>query len=120
MPIGHGYLAHHVKQRTKISDTTGRNVQISDFNRIEMLVERQSLLIESLIRMIVERGVCTADELNELARTIDEEDGVVDGRRSTDMMVARGVVTCPGCSRKTSAKNPVCQWCGVEMPFQYV
>jgi hypothetical protein len=85
-----------------------------------LLAERQSLLIEALIRMIVEKGICTAEALNDLARAIDEEDGVVDGRRSTDMMVARGVVTCPHCQRKTSAKNPLCQWCATELPFQYV
>jgi hypothetical protein len=51
--------------------------------RLEQLEEdftRLHLLVQSISRMLVAKGVCTEDELVDLAMVIDAQDGVVDGR----------------------------------------
>lgn len=120
MVMPYRLLNDRVARREPVGAPAHGGVPASEFTRLEMVVERHSLLIESLIRMLIDRNVCTADELNDLARIIDEEDGRVDGRRSSSMMVARGAVTCPSCSRLTPARLPTCQWCAKDLPFQYV
>ena len=43
-------------------------------------VDRQRLVIEVLVRTLIDKGISTRDQLNALANLVDMEDGVRDGR----------------------------------------
>ena len=52
----------------------------------------------------------TDDELVHAIHTIDERDGVADGR------ISQAARVCPHCHRKALTRNPTtCSWCGGEL-----
>jgi hypothetical protein len=51
-----------------------------DAARLERALGELALATKMLQRLMVEKGVCSQDELLDTMRTIDAEDGVQDGR----------------------------------------
>jgi len=51
-----------------------------DAARLQATLEELALATKALQRMLVEKGVCSSDELAKTLREIDLEDGVADGR----------------------------------------
>ena len=51
-----------------------------DAARLQTALEELALATKALQRVIVEKGICRADELEKTLRAIDREDGVEDGR----------------------------------------
>lgn len=51
-----------------------------DGARLQVALEELALATKALQRILVAKGVCRADELADMIRTIDREDGVEDGR----------------------------------------
>jgi hypothetical protein len=51
-----------------------------DGARLQIALEELALATKALQRMLVDKGVCRADELEATLRTIDREDGVEDRR----------------------------------------
>lgn len=76
--------------------------------RLEQRLAAAELMVETLARAVVRAGVLTEDELFALARTVDLEDGILDGRR--DMNKLRKI--CPSCHRANPTERPRCMWCG--------
>ena len=52
-----------------------------DVARLQATLEELALATKALQRTMVEKGVCSSDELAKTLREIDLEDGVADGRR---------------------------------------
>lgn len=52
-----------------------------DVARLQETLEELALATKALQRTLVEKGVCSSDELAKTIREIDLEDGVADGRR---------------------------------------
>ena len=50
-----------------------------DAARLQATLEELALATKALQRMLVEKGVCSSDELAKTLREIDLEDGVADG-----------------------------------------
>ncbi len=65
------------------------------------------LAMETLIRLGISNGTYTEQQFFDMARKIDSEDGIMDGRR--DLMRMRKV--CPTCGKPNSADKGVCMWC---------
>ena len=57
--------------------STGGSV---DAERLESAIGELALAVKTLQRMLLEKGVCTADELRAKLRLLDLEDGREDGR----------------------------------------
>ena len=76
-------------------------------NDLERRLGALELAVETLVRLGVTHGTYTEEEFLQLAREIDAEDGVTDGRR--DLMRMRKI--CPTCKKPNSADKPVCMWC---------
>jgi len=55
-----------------------------DVARLERLLGELALATKTMQRLLVEKGVCQADELARRLREIDLEDGVDDGRSRLD------------------------------------
>ncbi len=51
-----------------------------DAGRLQAALEELALATKALQRVIVDKGLCSADELRSAVRAIDREDGVEDGR----------------------------------------
>jgi len=51
-----------------------------DAERLERALGELALAVKTVQRIAVEKGLCSAEELQEKLRTIDREDGQVDGR----------------------------------------
>ncbi len=51
-----------------------------DAARLQVALEELALATKALRRILVEKGVCRADELETTLRAIDREDGIEDGR----------------------------------------
>jgi hypothetical protein len=51
-----------------------------DVERLERAIGELALATKTMQRMMVEKGVCTPDELAQKVRAVDLEDGAPDGR----------------------------------------
>jgi hypothetical protein len=51
-----------------------------DAERLQGALEELALAVKTVQRALVEKGVCSADELRRTMRAIDKEDGREDGR----------------------------------------
>lgn len=76
--------------------------------RLEQRLAAMELAMETVCRVLVKSNRITEEEFFRLAREIDAEDGILDGRR--DLNKLRKV--CPQCSRPNAADRGVCMWCG--------
>ena len=84
--------------------------QASGLYQMQKELEKQRLLIEVLIRALVDKGLYTRDQLNALANLVDMEDGVRDGR----ITPKRGVKHCANCGRVKMNVSGSCLYCGHE------
>ena len=55
-----------------------------DTNRLERALDELALASKTLQRLLVDKGVCTAEEFRRKLHEIDAEDGQIDGRSSID------------------------------------
>jgi hypothetical protein len=74
------------------------------------------LVIEVLIRALVEKGLYSREQLNALANLVDMEDGVRDGRLKVD----KEIETCSGCGRTLMNKTGTCLYCGNQEVIEIV
>ncbi len=80
-------------------------------DRLEQRQAAMELAMETLIRAVIRKGLMTEEEFFKLAREIDAEDGVVDGRR--DLNKLRKM--CPQCRKASPSERPRCMWCGTDL-----
>ena len=71
-------------------------------------LDRHRLIIEVLVRAIIDKGLYTREQLNALANLVDMEDGYRDGR----LKPKKGVRTCSFCGRTMMNKTGTCLYCG--------
>src|SRR5262245_5233390 len=76
-------------------------------------VERLVLVTEAMWELLSERTGLTVAELAERVRTLDAQDGHLDGKRGAP---APSQVRCPSCQAVVPAGKTICQFCGAEVP----
>jgi hypothetical protein len=69
------------RTRAEASAVRGGSGQV-DAERLERALGELALATKAMQRMLVEKGICTPDELAQKVRAIDLEDGSADGRAS--------------------------------------
>jgi len=74
-------------------------------------IERQNLIIQTLIVMLLDKGVITEDDFRETARRVDMCDGERDGRLSEDKSLA----PCPDCRGLNPNTATKCAHCGAAL-----
>jgi len=77
-------------------------------DRLELQVERLTLLTVALSELLTEQGTFTEDRLRAKVAEVDLRDGKADGRLTSPPL------TCPTCSRVKSGTRPRCVWCGTD------
>jgi len=83
----------------------------SDVVGLRIRLERQSLLIQTLLMILLEKKVVDEAEFREWLDYVDELDGAKDGRLKED----RSPVACPACKRNNPRQASRCQYCGHEL-----
>jgi hypothetical protein len=107
--LGHvefGQIEVDLSRKTKSQSSA----QTSALYQMQKELEKQRLLIEVLIRALVDKGLYTRDQLNALANLVDMEDGIRDGRIAPE----RGVRHCGNCGRVKMNVSGSCLYCGHE------
>jgi hypothetical protein len=83
---------------------------------LEVLVARQALLIETLARLLMAKGVVQERELDEWLSWVDKLDGSADGK----LRVPRTPTMCPSCNRANPPTIGKCMYCGTEFPQRFL
>lgn len=81
---------------------------------LETRLEQQELLLEALVRGILDRGLMTREEIQDLVAQADLEDGVEDGRMGPSRI--KKAPKCGTCERPVNPKREHCVYCGAEVP----
>ena len=102
----------HAYDRIASITRTGaaQRTQSSDMVDLQMRLERQNMVIQALLMLLVEKKVIGADEFEQWIEYVDGLDGRVDGRLAPDRSPQR----CPRCQRNNSSTAVQCQYCGSE------
>jgi hypothetical protein len=83
---------------------------------LQAQVARQYLMIQTLCRILIAKGVLSEDELNEWMNYVDGLDGVVDGK----LRESRLPRECSACRRMNPPRAVKCQYCGHEFPAAFL
>jgi hypothetical protein len=73
-------------------------------------LETMALVNKVLVRTLVSKNVCTAEEFEDLFHQIDMEDGVADGKSAEPR-----VRMCPKCGKRLPLRRSVCIYCGEDV-----
>jgi hypothetical protein len=79
---------------------------------------RMVLVLETLRRIILDKELCTPKEFDRIMRTIDAEDGVIDGMKYTPQKDSDDLQFCRACQRFNPIALKECRFCG--KPFATV
>ena len=88
----------------------------ADAVRMEGVVDRQNLLIQTLLMILLEKQVIYEDEFREWMEYVDELDGKRDGK----VEMADQPTVCPGCGRNSAPGRTKCIWCQHELPREFL
>lgn len=83
---------------------------------LRVKVERQNLLIQTLCRILIEKGVIQEEELQEWLAYVDSLDGREDGKLSH----SKAPIQCRSCKRINGASLIKCQYCGETLPVDFL
>jgi hypothetical protein len=75
-------------------------------------VSRMLLAVETIQRVLADRGICSGEDFVKRMRAIDAEDGVVDGRITHSAPEAEELRYCDGCQHFNPPRLNGCQYCG--------
>ncbi len=93
--------------------TSGPDLQqATTIQELQDALERQRLLLQTLCRILVEKGVVQKDELNEWIQYMDGLDGTMDGK----LKETKAPKACPSCQRMNPKRAPKCVYCGENLP----
>jgi hypothetical protein len=84
----------------------------SEVTALKLRVEQHNLLLQTLLRLLVGKGVIGKEEFQRLLQQVDELDGARDGR----LHIEKGTKSCPACGRVSNLKAIECQYCGAAFP----
>lgn len=80
--------------------------------RIQDQLERQALLIRSLLEMCARKGLFTSEEFRALVNEVDLSDGRLDGK----FKAQGGPRNCPECGKVNGKHAVACMYCSTPLP----
>ena len=98
-------LDQSIPSRPSPGEDVGRRVELKQLQRE---VERLRLVVEVLVRALVEKGLYSREQLNAMANLIDAEDG----RRDAGLRMSKEVRKCSSCGRAMMDTSGACLYCG--------
>lgn len=107
------YLAHKTGPKKRPGKSgLGKSSAIE----LEERLARQELLIQTLLRLLLEKQVIHEDEFKEWMDYVDGLDGTRDGKLRAPK-VARN---CPSCGRMNKPNAARCMYCDHEFPTEFL
>lgn len=102
------------RMRSRVSSQNRSNrKQNSKIEGLEQDIAELALLNKALMSIILEKGVCTGQELEQVMKGIDLEDGPEDGAwREQQQEQSQGGQECASCGRLVHKKRRNCLYCG--------
>ncbi|MBK8205746.1 MAG: zinc-ribbon domain-containing protein [Planctomycetes bacterium] len=79
--------------------------------RLEDLIDRQMLVIRSLLTMCEKKGLFNEPEFRELMNEVDLSDGRLDGKFKPEAAPQN----CPSCGKVNGKRAVTCMYCGVPL-----
>lgn len=96
--------------------SSSSQTQSAPIQELQLRVERLHLMIQTMSRLLIAKGIMEEQELNEWMRYVDSLDGKVDGK----LRPGRQPTACPQCKRMNPPTAGKCQYCGAEMPSSFI
>lgn len=75
-------------------------------------LDRQALIIRSLLTMCERKGIFKEEELREIMNEIDLSDGKLDGKFTPQAQPR----SCPSCGKTNGKRAVSCMYCGAQLP----
>lgn len=108
------FRADSARHKATNAQTTANRAQgiatgaVSAADALAQRIGAIELAVETLTRIGIQQAIFTEEEFLALAREIDAEDGVLDGKRD----VARMRKICESCGKPNAGTRSLCMWCG--------
>ncbi|MEM7232376.1 MAG: hypothetical protein AAF517_09390 [Planctomycetota bacterium] len=94
---------------SSVSRSRSRSKRTEDrVQELESQIGELALFNQTLLRMLIEKDVCTPSEFTNLFQMVDLEDGVADGRVTPERVPGQ----CSSCRRKMPKNKAKCMYCG--------
>lgn len=106
--------ARNTANEAQSEASRAQGVASSAANMADTLAQRLGaieLAVETLTRLGIQQAVFTEEEFLALARIIDAEDGILDGKRD----VTRMRKICEKCGKPNAGVRSLCMWCGEDI-----
>jgi len=84
----------------------------ADVSRLRRDVSRMLLMLETVQRVLADKGICNQEDFVRRMRAIDAEDGIVDGQRTPGSAGEADLRYCDSCQHFNPARLLACQYCG--------
>lgn len=105
----------HAERRTAenaiAAESAARRAE-SATERLEDQLERQALLIQSLLELCARKNLISEQELREVVNEIDLSDGRLDGK----LRPRPGPRSCPDCGKVNGRHAVTCMYCSAQLP----
>jgi hypothetical protein len=102
-----------------ITSAGASNADLGARSEVEQLkgrIERQNLLIQTMLMILLEKKVLHEDEFKEWLNYVDELDGVRDGKLRED----KKPLACSQCGRNSPKGSAKCIYCGTEFETDFL
>ncbi len=109
-------VSQHSRSGAPSATGSQPSVSHSGIDDLTHRLEKQSLMIQTLLMILLEKNVIQESEFKEWMVYVDELDGKRDGRLRED----RSPVKCPSCGRNSPRAKSNCQYCGQEFPQEFL
>ncbi len=107
-------------QRTVIGESTsasaGAEANRAGLAELQNRLERQNLLLQTLLRLLLKKGIIQEDEFKQWLAYVDQLDGKADGKLQEE----KGTKACPACGRNSTLHAAKCQYCDAVFPPEFL
>jgi DNA repair exonuclease SbcCD ATPase subunit len=103
-------LAERLRQRRSKEAATEAQIE-----ELQQEVGELALICKTLMQVLLEKRICTGQEIEALVEKIDAADGVVDGQ--VTKAKPPELKECPKCQRPVQHQHTHCVYCGHEYPL---
>lgn len=83
----------------------------TDIESLQRRLDQQNLVIQTLLTLLLDKGVIQEDEFREWVKRMDRLDGARDGKLAED----KTKVACPSCGKSNLKAAAECKHCGVAL-----
>ncbi|MBX3458397.1 MAG: zinc ribbon domain-containing protein [Planctomycetes bacterium] len=110
----HGYYARESANRAGASALDAKDAARRAENamvRLEDAIDRQALIIRTLLSICEQKGVFNEAEFKQLMNDVDLSDGRLDGKFKPQATPR----ACPSCGKTNGKRAVTCMYCGVPL-----